>query len=303
VRIQVLGQGAWGRALANLLESNGHLVQRWSRDMPAVWMKDLELVVLAVPSRFVEEVLIKFVPPHTPVVSCVKGMEPEKNRMIHEIVWEVWAEARFVVLSGPNFAEEISSGKPAAAVCASTDEMLARAVQQVFNQPNYRVYVSLDPLGVQLGGALKNVYALAAGACAALGYGENAEAALVTRSLAEMSRVGVALGGKVETFMGLSGVGDLFLTCYSDKSRNRRFGKFLAMGKSFRETLGLVGGIAEGVTTVRALRERCKSLGLPAPIVESIYSAIYLRRSLELVIRELLETIPDLESREEMGIL
>jgi glycerol-3-phosphate dehydrogenase (NAD(P)+) len=270
--------------------------------MASEWVNQPELVILAVPSRFVEEVLRKFTPPGVPVVSSVKGMEPERYRMVHEVISEVWGEERFVVLAGPNFAEEISAGKPAAAVAASADEGLARKVQCVFNQPGYRVYVSLDPIGVQLGGALKNVYALAAGACVALGYGQNAEAGLVTRALAEMSRVGVALGGRLETFTGLSGVGDLILTCYSDMSRNRRFGKFLALGKSFRETLSQLGGVAEGVTTVRALRERCRRLGVPAPIVESIYSAIYERRPLELVIKELLESVPDLESREEMGM-
>ena len=302
MRVQVLGQGAWGKALAVLLEKKGHEVTRWNRRLTPQWAEGQELVVLAVPSRFLEEVLKKFPPPDVPVVSSVKGMEPEKYRMVHEMIHEIWREERFIVLAGPNFAEEISAGKPAAAVSASFDEQLARMAQSVFNQPGYRVYVSLDPVGVQLGGALKNVYALAAGACVALGYGQNAEAGLVTRALAEMSRVGVALGGKLETFMGLSGVGDLILTCYSDMSRNRRFGKFLAEGLSFRETLSKLGGIAEGVTTVRALRERCRGLGIPAPIIESIYSAIYQRRPLDSVIRELLDSVPDFESREEIEV-
>ncbi len=302
MNIEVIGQGAWGKALAILLEHNGNIVHRWKRSLPTEHPANLDAVLIAVPSRYVDETLRKFPAPGVPIISSVKGMEPEHSRMVHEIVLELWCEERFAVLAGPNFAEEIIQGKPAAAVTASCDERLARMVQRLFNQPNFRVYLSTDPVGVQLGGALKNVYALAVGACDALGYGENARAGLLTRCLAEMTRVGTALGGRQDTFAGLSGVGDLILTCYSDMSRNRRFGKWLAQGRSFREVIAKLGGVAEGVTTVRALRERCRTLGVPAPIIESIYAAIYQRRSLAEVIRELLESTPDMEHREELSI-
>lgn len=300
MRIEVLGQGAWGRTLSMLLERNGHTVHRWQRKMPPEHAADIEAVVLSVPSRYLEETLKKFPPPKAVVISSVKGMEPEHHRMVHEMVREFWAEDRFAVIAGPNFAEEITSGKPAAAVAASAQEDLARLTQTLFNQHGFRVYLSTDPVGVQLGGALKNVYALAAGACDALGYGENAQAGLLTRCLAEMTRVGIALGGRADTFAGLSGVGDLVLTCYSDRSRNRRAGKWLAQGRSFRDVISKLGGVAEGVTTVRALRERCRLVGIPAPIIESIYSAIYQRRPLAEVIKELLESTPDMEHREEV---
>lgn len=295
MNVQVLGAGAWGGALGRILRDAGHDVTWSDVGDPTEWRKALDFVILAIPSKFLVKALGRWEQVPCPVVSVVKGIEPEGCRRVSELVGGAWPGARLAALSGPSFAKEVESGVPTAVVAASPDEDLARGVQDLFHRRSFRVYRSTDLAGVELGGAMKNVYAIAAGLCSGLGLGDNTLAAMVTRALAEMRRLGEALGGRPETFMGLSGAGDLMLTCYGDQSRNRRVGLALAKGMPLAEVERTVGGIAEGVTTAHALRGLARRRELRAPLVDQVTAVLAGERSPAEALEALLSRPPDEE--------
>lgn len=307
-RIGVLGAGSWGTALALVAATTGARVTLWCRRseqadavrsqrenrdyLPGVALPeglavtdslealvDHDLLLVVVPSKAIREVAQQMkaagLPTATPLLCCTKGIEYGSGRLMSEILeQEVGAES-VAVLSGPNLAFEIARKAPTAAVVAAEEIDLARELQRALTVPWFRLYRSDDPRGVQLGGALKNVYAIGAGTSDGLGMGENAKAALVTRSLAEMIRLGVALGGKPSTFQGLSGIGDLMVTCFSERSRNHTFGVRLARGESPEQILNSMRMVAEGVPTARSAYEIARRGPVEVPVIEQIHEVLY----------------------------
>jgi glycerol-3-phosphate dehydrogenase (NAD(P)+) len=209
-----------------------------------------------------------------------------------EILRDIFPDNPIAVLTGPNHAEEIASGLVTCAVVASDNEPLAIDLQELFTFPNFRTYTSSDMVGAELGGAVKNVYAIAAGMAHGLGLGDNAVAALVTRALAEMTRLGTALGGKTETFAGLSGVGDLIVTCFSEHSRNHRVGLAIGRGQSLDEAVASLGMVAEGVPNTLSIHEAARVAGVRTPVIDAMYSILYEGKSASEAMRELLERDP-----------
>ncbi|HEY8965416.1 MAG TPA: NAD(P)H-dependent glycerol-3-phosphate dehydrogenase [Candidatus Methylacidiphilales bacterium] len=253
MKVGILGAGKWGTAMAEVLKRNGHETAfRHHGDAAQGWPEGIDFLVLAIPVQAMRATLQAFPAPGVPVLSLSKGLEVGTGRRVSEIVAEVWPGAEAGALSGPNFASEIAAGLPAAAVVAAESAALAERFQNLIHHRSFRLYRSTDLRGVELGGALKNVYAIAAGLCVGMKLGHNAYAALLTRCLAEMARTGVRLGGKAETFAGLSGVGDLLLTSGSEMSRNYRVGHLLSQGRDLASILAEVG-VAEGVETARSL--------------------------------------------------
>lgn len=311
MRIAVLGTGSWGTALALLLSHRATTVTLWDRDadllgrirsdgenaryLPGhsfprnVTMADTvadavsgaEAVVLAVPSGGVRETARLLAETGTNprlLVNAGKGLEEQTGLRISEILAEeLQADlaARAVTLSGPNLAVELAKGIPTATVVASRDPNSASEAQALFSSASLRVYTNPDLVGVELGGALKNVFAVGAGICDGLGYGDNTKATLVTRGLAEMTRLGVALGADQRTFVGLSGVGDLMATSASSLSRNLRLGRGLGSGLSVSEALAAVAQVAEGMPTCRAARDLARRTGVDMPITEQIYLVLF----------------------------
>jgi glycerol-3-phosphate dehydrogenase (NAD(P)+) len=275
MNIIILGRGAWGSTIGRLAERLGHKTAFVSHD-DAAW-PDLraDYVLLALPVQHVREVLKKFTAPGAPVLSLSKGLEIATGERVSEIVTEVWGERRVGALSGPSFAAEIDMGLPATCTVAAGDDELAREFQSILHQPAFRIYRSTDLLGVELGGALKNVYAIAGGACHGLKLGQSGQAGLLTRCLAEMTRLGVHAGAKAETFAGLSGMGDLILTATSEQSRNFRFGKLLAEGLSVEEILPRLRGVCEGVPTMRSVHLNHAIPAADKPIVTQLHAVVY----------------------------
>jgi glycerol-3-phosphate dehydrogenase (NAD(P)+) len=293
LKAAVAGAGAWGTAFASILAARGHDVVLASRDpeqaramedtgrnprylpnadLSAVSATTLgdptlagaDLYVVAVPSHAFGEV-VRSLPGAAPVLSLTKGLDPASGQRLSQLV-----ERRAVaVLSGPNFAEEIAEGLPAAAVIASDDERLTLELQQAINSLAFRVYASDDPTGVELCAAAKNVIALAAGGVDGLALGDNAKAALIARGLAEMARLGEACGARPETFSGLAGMGDLIVTCWHVHGRNRRAGELIARGASPDEAAAEIGTV-EGLTTAPVLRDLSRRLGIELPITEGV---------------------------------
>jgi glycerol-3-phosphate dehydrogenase (NAD(P)+) len=276
--IAILGAGAWGMALANIAEANGHQVRVWSRrSSPTleVVIQDAQIVVSAISMKGVTDVAsqVQSVPlsPETIFVTATKGLDPQTKCTPSQIWQTVFPNYAVVVLSGPNLSKEIELELPAASVVASNVPKAAEVVQLVFSSNRFRVYTNSDPLGVELGGTLKNVIAIAAGVCDGLQLGTNAKAALVTRGLTEMVRIGNVWGAKTETFYGLSGLGDLLATCNSPLSRNYQVGYQLAGGKTLTEILANLQGTAEGVNTCQVLLQRAKEENIAVPITEQVY--------------------------------
>jgi glycerol-3-phosphate dehydrogenase (NAD(P)+) len=276
--VVILGTGAWGRALANLVWVNGHEVRFWSRNSSqslAAIVQDADIVVSAISMKGVRDValLLKSCPlsPEIIFVTVTKGLDPQTTYTPSQIWQTEFPHHSVVVLSGPNLSQEIEQKLPAASVVASKNLAAAHEVQLVFSSSRFRVYTNPDPIGVELGGTLKNVMAIAAGVCDGLHLGTNAKAALVTRGLMEMVRVGQVLGSKTETFYGLSGLGDLLATCNSPLSRNYQVGHQLASGKTLREILNSLPGIAEGVNTCRVLMQISQQQNITIPITEQVY--------------------------------
>ena len=293
MRAAVVGAGTWGTAFACVLSARGHDVTLACRDAeqaraieetghnpryllevdlegvsattvddPALAGADLHVV--AVPSRSFAEV-VRGLPGAAPVLSLTKGLDPESGGRLSQLV-----ERRAVaVLSGPNFAEEIAQGLPAASVIASADSRLAEELQQAVNSATFRVYVNEDLVGVELCAAAKNVIALAAGGVDGLGLGDNAKAALIARGLAEMARLGEACGARTETFFGLAGMGDLMVTCWSRHGRNRKAGELIAQGAEPEEAAAQIGTV-EGLTTAPVLRDLSRRVGIELPITEGV---------------------------------
>ncbi|OWY66783.1 glycerol-3-phosphate dehydrogenase [cyanobacterium TDX16] len=276
--VVVLGAGAWGTTLASLAAANGHRVQVRSRRDGAISPSEIEradVVVSAVSMQGVATVVreIQTLPllPATIFVTATKGLDPVTTLTPAQIWQATFPDRSVVVLCGPNLAKEIQQGLPAATVAGSTDDNAAVAVQAVFSSPQFRVYTNSDPLGVELGGTLKNVMAIAAGVCDGLQLGTNAKAALVTRGLTEIIRIGNSWGAKTETFYGLSGLGDLLATCNSPLSRNYQVGYQLAQGKTLPAILAHLEGTAEGVNTTQVLMQRARQQDIYMPITAEVY--------------------------------
>lgn len=270
MRVVVVGSGAWGTAFAHLARERGHDAWVAARatidDAP---YEEAELVALAVPSRAFRDAL-EHVRGDAPVLCLTKGLDPETGNRLSTLV-----QGRSVaVLSGPNMAEEIAAGLPGATVIASEDEKLAERLQEALNSQLFRVYVNSDLIGVELCGAAKNVIGLSCGAVDGLGLGDNAKAALVTRGLVEMARLGEACGAEPETFAGLAGMGDLMVTCWHPSGRNRRAGELIAQGLSPDEAVAQIGHVVEGLTTAPVLRDLSHRLGIEMPITEGVCAVL-----------------------------
>ena len=303
-KIGVIGSGTWGTALAVLLTGNGHEVELWSAvpaeveatrrhpnlgDTPIPEkirvtgdleqaMKDKELLVLSVPSVYVRETahrMAPFLKEGQVITNVAKGIEDTTLKNLSEIIEEELPAARVTVLSGPSHAEEVSRGLPTTCVAGAHRRQDAELVQNLFMSPVFRVYTSPDMLGIELGGALKNVIALAAGIADGLGCGDNTKAALITRGIAEITRLGTAMGGSPETFSGLTGIGDLIVTCASMHSRNRRAGILIGKGYTMDEAMKEVKMVVEGVYSARAARALSKKYQVSMPIVEQVNEVLF----------------------------
>lgn len=276
MNITILGKGAWGLAMGELLQAQGHQIE-WLDKRHDKISDGCEVIIIALPTQAVREVLqrLKIKSAKIPVISLSKGIDIETGQRISQMVALRWPDSPFVALSGPSLAGEIRRQVPTAMVAASLGDEWASQVQQIFHGPFLRVYRSRDLAGVEWGGALKNIYALAAGMCAGLGLGENSLAGLVTRSLREMTRIAVHFGAQESTLHGLSGMGDLVLTSYSHASRNRRVGEHLGTGDPLEKALASVEGICEGVPSTQALHRILQSQAVEAPVAEELYQILF----------------------------
>lgn len=306
--ISVIGAGGWGTALAQLLSTRGRPVTLWAHEqaqcdeintrhtngqfLPGVTLDAgiratcdvheaaaADLVVVVPPSQFLAAVARNLagagVRPGVPLLCCTKGLEHHTGRLMTQVLAAEFPGNPVAALSGPNHAEEVARGTPAAAVVAADNRDLAMGLTTFFCTGGFRAYASDDVAGVELGGALKNIYAVAAGISDGLGLGDNAKAALVTRSLAEMVRLGVKLGGQRETFYGLSGLGDLMVTCFSKHSRNRGVGERLGRGEKLSDIQGSMVMIAEGVPTARSAFEEARKHGVDTPLLDSVHAVLF----------------------------
>lgn len=276
--LTVIGSGAWGQALAKLAKANGHEVLIWSRRSEFSLENAIaqsEIIVSAVSMQGVSgiagQVGALSINPNLILVTATKGLEPQTGATPSQIWQNALPNQAIVVLSGPNLSKEISLGLPAATVAASLDLAAAVSVQNLLASKNFRVYTNSDPIGVELGGTLKNVVAIAVGVCDGLKLGTNAKAALITRSLPEIIQVGKYFGAKPETFWGLSGLGDLLATCNSNLSRNYQVGYGLGEGKTLEQIIKNLEGTAEGVNTARVLHDLSDRLGITLPICNYVY--------------------------------
>ena len=321
MKCAVLGGGAWGTALANLLAENGHQVALWAyepdvvhdinehqenrRFLPGTLLQPTlrakadreaavataELVVLASPSHVLREVIAPcagVVAPGAVTVVATKGIEPGTLALMTGVATSVWPTARVVGLSGPSFAAEVAARQPTAIVAASADAAAASAVQGAFSSPSFRVYTHDDVTGVELGGALKNVMAVATGISDGLDLGHNARAALITRGLAEITRLGVKLGARPTTFAGLAGVGDLVLTCTGGLSRNRAVGLEVGRGRPLADVLAGRDTVAEGVTTTQTAVALAAREGVEMPIVAAVHRILFERQPARWALVELM---------------
>lgn len=254
------------------------------------------LVIFAVPTVGIrseaEKLAALGLPADTALLSCAKGIERNTGERMSQILRDVFPANPIGILTGPNHAEEIAAGLVTCAVVASENPQHAEALQELFTLPHFRVYTSDDVAGVEFGGAVKNVYAIAAGMAHGLGLGDNAVAALVTRALAEMTRLGVALGGHKDTFSGLSGVGDLIVTCFSEHSRNHRVGLAIGQGKNLDEAVASLGMVAEGVPNTLSIYEAARRAGVRTPIIDGVYSILYQGTPASAAMRALLDRDP-----------
>ena len=318
MNIAIIGAGGWGTALSVLLHGKGHRVRLWayvpahvtemqakhenvhflpgvplppdleiSNDMARV-VQGAELVVMAVPSHTMRDTCRKLPPLAAPVLSVSKGIENETGKRMTEIIAEMLPHEPVAALSGPSHAEEVARGTPTAVVVSSLHPELAGLVQRAFMTDRFRIYTGDDLVGVELGGALKNVIAIAAGITDGLGLGDNAKAALVTRGQAEMSRLGMALGARQETFFGLSGMGDLMVTCFSKWSRNRGVGERLGRGETLDQILASMEMVAEGVRTANSAVSLSQKTGIEVPITREVVAVLYQGKSPRQAMQDLM---------------
>ncbi len=296
ITLTILGYGAWGSALAHIASSNNHKVRSWSR-RGEMSLKEAvegaEVILSAISMKGVSNLVSQLkeltIPETTILVTATKGLDPETTLTPSRIFQAAFPNHAVAVLSGPNLSKEIEQGLPAATVIACDNEAAAEAVQHIFATENFRTYRSTDPLGAELGGTLKNVIAIAVGVCEGLHLGSNARSALITRALPELMRIGTRLGGQPETFLGLSGLGDLLTTCTSPLSRNYRVGYGLAQGKALDQILGDLGSTAEGVNTAAVLMTIAQREQISAPISQQVYRLLTGEISAEEAVAALME--------------
>ncbi|MFT5321840.1 MAG: glycerol-3-phosphate dehydrogenase (NAD(P)+) [Pseudohongiellaceae bacterium] len=319
--VAVLGGGSFGTVVANIIAHNNHKTLLWMRDKEQVVslnksheninylpgykihedvvatddleaaVKDVDLIFVAVPSSSFRNVVQQMQPLiHKDVilVSLTKGIEAKTFALMSQILAEETDNKQIAVLSGPNLAKEIAVNSPTGAVVASIDPEVVKSVQEVLHSDNFRVYSNADMLGVELGGSLKNIYAIIAGLAEAMGMGHNTNAMLVTRSLTEMARFGVELGADPMTFLGLSGVGDLIVTCSSPLSRNFRVGKALGEGKDIDLVISEMDQVAEGINTLKQVKDKADELGVKMPLVNGLYEIMYNNQTVDHIISSLM---------------
>lgn len=319
--IAVLGAGSWGTALAWLWGKNGRQISLWGHNIERVSRvqktrensdylpglklpasvrvtselrdcADADLIVFVTPSTALREIAIRLREVignvHAVFLSCAKGIEHGTGMRMSQIVGEIFPEHKVAVLSGPNLAVEITHNLPAAAVIGCDDLDCVTTLQDILGSPRFRVYTSREVTSIEVGGALKNVFALAAGISDGLGLGDNSKAALVTRSLAELVRLGVAMGGTAHVFYGLSGAGDLIVTCYSERSRNHTVGKRLGRGESLAQIGASMKMVAEGIPTARSAYECARRLKIATPIIDQVYAVLYEQKEPTIALEELL---------------
>nr|WP_297764181.1 NAD(P)H-dependent glycerol-3-phosphate dehydrogenase [uncultured Butyrivibrio sp.] len=331
--IGIIGAGSWGIALGYLLKNNGHNITIWSRrqetvdklrayhgnedKLPGVILddsvkftcsmeeaiKDKDIIVLVVPSSHMRETVRQMKPymnstdEHPQIiVNCSKGIEEQSLMVMSDVILDELPGSQVCVLSGPSHAEEVGKGMPTSIVVGAFDKETARLVQNVFMSNVFRVYISPDMLGIEIGAALKNVIALASGIADGYGLGDNAKAALITRGIAEIGRLGMAMGGKFETFSGLSGIGDLVVTCASMHSRNRRAGILIGQGKSMQEAMDEVKMVVEGVYSAKAARLLAEKYEVEMPIVTAVNQVLFEGKSPEEALNDLMIRDKKIES-------
>ncbi|HEX8373193.1 MAG TPA: NAD(P)H-dependent glycerol-3-phosphate dehydrogenase [Chthoniobacterales bacterium] len=308
MKTAVIGAGSWGTALALVLAGQGHDVALWARGeafteqlkrerenttyLPGTKLPDsifpthdfsdcldASIVLLVPPSVALRSIVAEMAgagfSANSILASCTKGIERDSGKRMTEIISEYFPHHPVAVLSGPSHAEEVARQRPTCVVLGSADHGVAVDLQKAISGCAFRAYTSNDVAGIELGGALKNIFAIAAGVSDGLGLGDNTKAALVTRALAEMVRLGVSLGGRPETFQGLSGIGDLMVTCFSQHSRNRRFGERIARGETLADISSSTKMVAEGVPTTRSAYQCARQANIQTPIVDEIYSILY----------------------------
>ena len=322
-RIAVIGAGGWGTALANLMAAKGERVTLWGYDphhveelratrvntpfLPGVRLHDAvtptadmaevadaELFLVVPPSKGMRGIAERLaaVAPRGVLVSFTKGIEQGSGLRMSEILAQALPTSRIAVLSGPSHAEEVARSMPTAVVLGCEDAVLAAQIQSTLNSQTFRVYTSTDVAGIELGGALKNIFAIAAGVSDGLGFGDNSKAALVTRALVELIRLGTALGGRKATFRGLSGIGDLMVTCFSQHSRNRSVGERLGRGETPGQIAASMQMVAEGVPTTLSAYECARRLNVETPIIDAVHGLLYAGKSPREVLGDILSREP-----------
>ena len=320
-KIVILGAGGWGSALSVLWAKKGHAVSLWAHNssrvdrlretrenadyLPGITFPEsvhltsdlrncaaAEPIVFVTPSTALRSIAMtvrQFITNQNAILlSCTKGIEHGTGMRMSEILRELFPAHRIAVLSGPNLAIEVSRDVPTATVLACTENEAASELQSCLGSPRFRIYTGDDLVGIELGGSLKNVFAIAAGASDGLGLGDNSKAALITRCLAEMIRLGTAMGGALATFYGLSGAGDLILTCFSKHSRNRGVGEELGRGRSLQQIMSAMRMVAEGIPTAKSAYECARKMGIETPIIDQVYSMLYSGKRATQVMHDLL---------------
>lgn len=318
--IGIIGAGSWGTALAVLLANNGHQITIWSavenevmmlkkdrelKNLPGVkisdstkitgdletGIKNKDILILAVASAYTRKTAYKmkeFIKEGQIIVNVAKGIEEQTLKVLSEVIEEELPQADVAVLSGPSHAEEVGKGIPTTCVVGAHTKKSAEYVQNIFMSPVFRVYTSPDMLGIELGAALKNVIALAAGIADGLGYGDNTKAAIITRGIKEISRLGMVMGGKSQTFSGLSGIGDLIVTCASMHSRNRRAGILIGKGYNMKEAMQEVNMVVEGVYSAKAALELAQKYHVEMPIIEQVNEVLFKDKPAAEAVKELM---------------
>ena len=325
MNLAIIGAGGWGTALAGLWAKDGRRIVLWGHNadriarmqksrensdyLPGLQLPEAvhitselsdcanaDLIVLATPSTALRDVAAHLAKvtglTRAILLSCTKGIEYGSGMRMTEILQETFPKNKIAALSGPNLAIEVARGLPTATVIACDDGDCAASLQTTLGSPRFRIYTSMDVVSVELGGALKNVFAIAAGISDGLGLGDNAKAALVTRSLAELVRFGVAMGGTTNAFYGLSGAGDLMLTCYSEGSRNHSVGTRLGQGEPLAQITASMRMVAEGISTARSAWECARRLNIATPITDEVYAILYKQKKPDTALEELLKREP-----------